>query len=68
MELKSSQSHAFTLTKVDLSLSVGHYQTETSLWGPGPSPPPGLDRLLIDVYRSRAWSNQEKPIEFAWLR
>lgn len=53
-KLNSSQSHAFTLTQVDLSTSVGHYQTQTSFWGPGPSPPPWLDRLLIDIYRKRS--------------
>lgn len=59
------QSRLFTLAHIDLSLSEGLYQAETSLWGPGPTHI-FLDWLVIDTYRSRVWSNLKRGY-WVWL-
>lgn len=59
------QSRHFTLAHIDLSLSEGLYQRETSLWGPGLTPI-FWDWLVIDTYRSRVWSDLKRGY-WVWL-
>lgn len=59
------QSRLFTLAHIDLSLSEGLYQRETSLWGPGLTPI-FWDWLVIDTYRSRVWSDLKRGY-WVWL-
>lgn len=58
---QTSDSCLSALMDVDLSMSVGRYQTETSLWVPDPSAALWMEGPLTDTHRSTGRTNGEGP-------